>query len=123
MASNAQITANQINSQSSTGPRTEEGKQTSARNNFRHGLASHQILIPGENRAEFEGMRDGFMADQKPTNMMEAALVNNMVTHYGSPSALSVSRLPHSRMVLSTKRSSPSTSVTRPHMTVPFTNV
>jgi hypothetical protein len=82
MATNAQITANQINSQSSTGPRTEEGKQTSSQNNFRHGLASSQILIPGENRAEFEAMREGFMADQKPTNMIEAALVNNMATHY-----------------------------------------
>jgi hypothetical protein len=82
MATNAQITANQINSQSSTGPRTEEGKQTSARNNFRHGLASSQILIPGEDPAEFEAMRDGFLADQKPTNMIEAALVNNMATHY-----------------------------------------
>jgi hypothetical protein len=82
MATNAQITANQINSQSSTGPRTEEGKQTASRNNFRHGLASSQILIPGENPAEFEAMRDGFLADQKPTNMIEAALVTNMATHY-----------------------------------------
>jgi hypothetical protein len=81
MASNAQITANQINSQSSAGPVTEEGKQTSSRNNFRHGLASSQILIPGEDPAEFEAMRDGFLADQKPTNMIEAALVNNMATH------------------------------------------
>jgi hypothetical protein len=82
MATISQITANQINSQSSTGPRTEEGKQISARNNFRHGLASNQILIPGEDPAEFEAMREGFLADQKPTNMIEAALVNNMATHY-----------------------------------------
>jgi hypothetical protein len=82
MASTAQITANQINSQSSTGPRTEVSKETSSRNNFRHGLASNQILIPGEDPAEFETMREGFVADQKPVGIIEAALVNNMANHY-----------------------------------------
>jgi hypothetical protein len=81
MATTAQIAANQINAQSSTGPRTEAGKQTSSQNNFRHGLASGQILIEGEDPAEYEALRAGFFTEYKPSTFTETALVTSMVEH------------------------------------------
>jgi hypothetical protein len=82
MSSDAQIAANQINAQSSTGPRTEEGKRNSSQNNFRHGLASGQILIPGEDPAEFEELRSGFFQEHQPATTTEIALVNGMAQHH-----------------------------------------
>ena len=82
MASNAQITANQNNATLSTGPRTEEGKQTASRNNFRHGLASNQVIIEGESIEEFNALRDGFFDDHQPETVTETALVNGMAQHY-----------------------------------------
>jgi hypothetical protein len=82
MSSDAQIAANQINAQSSTGPRTEEGKEVSSRNNLRHGLASSQLLIAGEDPEEWQAMYDGFFQDHKPSNTTEAALVKSMAQHH-----------------------------------------
>src|ERR1700694_4697310 len=81
MATAAQTTANQINAQSSTGPRTEPGKQTASQNNFRHGLASGQVLVEGEDPADFEAMRAGFFEKHKPCTFTETALVPSMVEH------------------------------------------
>ncbi len=41
MASASQINANRENAKKSSGPTTEEGKQTSSRNALKHGLASN----------------------------------------------------------------------------------
>jgi hypothetical protein len=82
MATTAQTTANQINAQSSTGPRTEVGKQTASHNNFRHGLASGQVLIEGEDLADYEAMRAGFFEEHKPSTFTETALVTSMVEHF-----------------------------------------
>jgi hypothetical protein len=38
MSTEAQISANQANSQNSTGPKTEAGKTASAQNSWKHGL-------------------------------------------------------------------------------------
>jgi hypothetical protein len=82
MSSDAQIAANQVNAQLSTGPRTEEGKQISSRNNFRHGLASSQLLIAGEDPAEWQAMYDGFFQDHQPANTTEIALVTSLAQHH-----------------------------------------
>ena len=44
----AQIAANIQNAQSSTGPRTAEGKAASAKNSVIHGLFSGDFIRPGE---------------------------------------------------------------------------
>jgi hypothetical protein len=82
MSSDAQIAANQSNAQFSTGPRTEAGKRNSSQNNFRHGLASGQILIPGEDPAEFEALRAAFFAEHKPATATQIALVNGLAQHH-----------------------------------------
>jgi hypothetical protein len=82
MASPAQITANQNNATLSTGPRTEEGKQTASRNNFRHGLASSQLIIEGESIEEFNALRDALIEEHQPATPTETALVTGMAQHY-----------------------------------------
>ena len=54
MASQAQITANRLNAQLSTGPRTPAGKTVAARNSLKHGLTARQQVIKGESPADYE---------------------------------------------------------------------
>jgi hypothetical protein len=82
MSTAAQILANQANAQSSTGPRTEEGKSCSSRNNFRHGLASGQIIVPGEDPAEFEALLAGMREEYQPATITEEVLVLCMAQHF-----------------------------------------
>ena len=51
MATDAQIMANRINAQHSTGPKTAEGKERSKRNALTHGLTA-TVVIPGEVEGE-----------------------------------------------------------------------
>jgi hypothetical protein len=51
-ASEAQITANRRNSQLSTGPKTEEGKERSRRNALKHGLTGDSVVLPDDEAAE-----------------------------------------------------------------------
>jgi hypothetical protein len=57
MASQAQIDANRINAQSSTGPQSPEAKARVALNPLTHGLARANIFLPGEAPAEFVEIR------------------------------------------------------------------
>ena len=51
MATAAQIAANRLNVQKSTGPRTPEGKAASSSNALKHGMDAASIVIPGEDPA------------------------------------------------------------------------
>ena len=48
MSTPAQTTANQLNAQLSTGPRTPEGKSTSSQNSTKHGLTCAYPVIRSE---------------------------------------------------------------------------
>src|SRR5262245_43254207 len=55
MATSAiKIESNRANSQLSTGPRTEQGRQTSSQNAATHHLTGGSTFIEGENREEYE---------------------------------------------------------------------
>src|SRR3982074_1771785 len=82
MSSDAQIKANQANSKLSTGPSTEEGKAASSRNNFRHGLASGQLIIDGECQEDFDDLLRGLLEEHQPTNSTESLLVVQMAQHF-----------------------------------------
>ena len=62
----------------STGPKTPEGKIASSKNAFKHGLASGQILVAGEDAEAFESLLQGFEEDFQPDTMTEIVLVHDL---------------------------------------------
>ena len=82
MATQAQVDANQANSQKSTGPKTEEGKATSSRNRLSHGFASSTRFVKGEDPAEFNLLLDDLIAEHQPATPTEQILVEQMAHHH-----------------------------------------
>ena len=82
MATQAQVTANQANSQKSTGPRTEEGKAVSSRNRLSHGFASSTRFVKGEDPAEFNSLLDDLISEHQPATPTEQILVEQMAHHH-----------------------------------------
>jgi hypothetical protein len=81
MASAAQISANQANSQLSSGPRTIDGKARSARNATSHGLtASDVVVFPGEEQA-FAELRDNLRQDLRPHGEHQLQVFDQLVYH------------------------------------------
>lgn len=78
MASAAQVFANRANSQRSTGPHTEPGKERSSRNSFKHGLTSSKIVLPGEDPAEYDAFRADILAQYQPANSIEQILAEEL---------------------------------------------
>jgi len=60
MATAAQIAANCLNAQKSTGPRTPAGKAAIRFNALQHGLDAASILIPGEDPEEYDRVVDNY---------------------------------------------------------------
>jgi len=79
MASPAQIAANQLNAQHSTGPATEQGKAAVSANARKHGLSAAFIVLVNEDQSEFDRLIDQFRAQYQPANIHEELLVNRMV--------------------------------------------
>jgi hypothetical protein len=78
MATTAQILANRDNAKLSTGPKTVEGKLASSRNSTRHGLTGSQIVMPGEDPAAYEELRQGMHKAYAPANDPERVLVDQV---------------------------------------------
>jgi hypothetical protein len=57
-----------------TGPKTEAGKLRSALNATRHGLAGKNLLLPGEDPAEYEARMDELFSTLAPKDEGEAQL-------------------------------------------------
>ena len=77
----ARLAANRENAQSSTGPKTAEGKSISSQNRTTHGLARHNgrfALLPTENSADFAQLLADLSAEHQPTTTTELALVQAM---------------------------------------------
>jgi hypothetical protein len=81
MASPTQILANRENAQRSSGPKTQEGKQTSSRNAIRHGLTGAQIVMPGEDPSAYEQLRQGLHESYHPANQAEHILVDQIAAN------------------------------------------
>ena len=62
-SSDARTQANRINAQRSTGPRTDEGKEASRRNSFKHGLTGAGVVTPVEDEAEIAALAHGLEAE------------------------------------------------------------
>src|SRR5688572_18909003 len=78
MATPAQVLANRQNSIYSTGPVSIEGKAASSRNSYKHGLTSKQIVMPGEDPAEYDALRENILKQYAPANETERTLVEEV---------------------------------------------
>jgi len=79
VVSDRKRTANQANAKRSTGPKTPEGKAKVSLNAVTHGLRAETVVLPFENRDEFEAMRQGWFEDWKPQTATRLALVERAV--------------------------------------------
>ena len=61
-----------------TGPRTAAGKERSSLNAMKHGLTSRRVVLPQENRAEFDSLLRELHADSQPVGTLEFELVNDI---------------------------------------------
>ena len=78
MISEEQIAANRLNSQHSTGPRSDQGKAVVSANAVRHGLLAKTTVLPDEEQADFDAMRTQMLEDMAPVGMLETALVDRL---------------------------------------------
>ncbi len=80
MATEAQIEANRINAQKSTGPRTPEGKATVAQNAVTHGLLARTAVLHGEDWEEHTCFSEDLLNELYPDGVMEQELADRIVS-------------------------------------------
>lgn len=73
------VLANRNNAKKSTGPRTENGKAWAKRNAVKHGLRAEHIITVGENKIEFEELKDQFVKELQPIDIISMQLVNRII--------------------------------------------
>ena len=78
LAASNRSSANRLNAQFSTGPRTAEGKQRSSRNALRHGLTAASPVLPTEDPIAYETHRRAFQDEYRPATPTETQLVNEL---------------------------------------------
>jgi hypothetical protein len=69
---------NRANSQHSTGPRSEAGKQRSALNALTHGLTARTAVLPSEDPAAYEQHHRQFLDEHSPATPTEIQLVHEL---------------------------------------------
>ncbi len=66
---------NRANSQYSTGPTSDAGKQRSKLNALRHGLTGHTIVLPSEDLAAYQSHSQRYLSQFHPKGVLEEQLV------------------------------------------------
>jgi hypothetical protein len=79
MATQAQITANQLNALKSKGPVTPEGKQAVRFNALKTGIHATQVIITGESPEEFEAFAAALRDTWSPADLAESAFVDRLI--------------------------------------------
>jgi hypothetical protein len=79
MASPAQIQANRLNAQRSTGPRSDDGKAASRFNALKYGIEARSLEIPGEDPAELEALALEYRQQFNADGPLEGFLVETLV--------------------------------------------
>jgi hypothetical protein len=69
---------NRANSQHSTGPRTQPGKQRSSRNSLRHGLTAQTAVLPTEDPEAYQRHIQQFLDEYAPATATETQLVHEI---------------------------------------------
>jgi hypothetical protein len=67
----AQFTANRANAHHSTGPTSDAGKATSSQNAMRHGLTGATVVLPTDDKNEFQRFCDEIITCLEPENPVE----------------------------------------------------
>jgi hypothetical protein len=80
MSSQAQIDANQPNSQKSTGPTSPKGKAVSSLNALKSGIHARSEIMRDEDPAELAALSAAFLLDFHPTGHNQLALVDTLVS-------------------------------------------
>src|SRR5690242_8276932 len=78
MATQAQVFANRENSNSSTGPRTAEGKAASSQNAKTNGFNAADPVLPTEDRNQFNALLEQYQSEIAPKTTHEEFLVEQM---------------------------------------------
>ena len=81
-ASERKIQANRRNALRSTGPKTERGKRTVARNAIKHGFLAREVVITAgdgeESSEEFQDLVKQLCEDYEPVGVVEESLVQTI---------------------------------------------
>ena len=80
MPTEAQINANRLKAQKSTGPITPEGKARSAVNALKSGIDAWSHIIPGEDPAELEVLTEQFLHHYQPADPVQLSLVDTLIS-------------------------------------------
>ena len=80
MPTQAQLNANRLNAQKSTGPTSPEGKAASSLNALKSGIDAWSHIIPGEDAAELEALTTAFHRHYQPAGPTELALVDTLIS-------------------------------------------
>lgn len=77
----AVLAANRANAQSSSGPRTNQGKSNSSHNALKHGILARKLVFDThEQRTEFQELLQSCETDRVPKGMIEKLLVEEIAT-------------------------------------------
>ncbi len=80
MSTQEQTNANRTNAQSSTGPKTDEGKATSSQNAVKHGFFAKNDVISGEDLAFYEAHRQKIYDEFAPMTTTESVLTQRIAS-------------------------------------------
>ena len=80
MTSQKQTDANRRNALLSTGPRTEDGKQQSRGNAYRHGLTAETVIVGGEDAAEYAAFEAEIVSEYDPKSVVERELTRRLAS-------------------------------------------
>lgn len=80
MTSQKQIDANRRNALLSTGPQTENGKQRSRGNSYRHGLTAETVIVGVEDAAEYGAFESEIIAEYDPKSVVERELTHRLAS-------------------------------------------
>ena len=79
MATAAQINANQLNAQHSTGPTTPEGKARVSQNATRHGLTAKHLVVREDEREELAAFHTELETELDPQGAVERATFHELL--------------------------------------------
>jgi len=88
MATPAQVIANQQNAQSSTGPRTPEGKARVSQKPVKHGLISKHLIIRPDEQEEFDELQTSLYVEFDPQGAIETVTFHDLVHAAWKPNAI-----------------------------------